>query len=154
MSGYLLSPFSGGIDMKDYTAAEDIRDVLQVISLVGKRPYLTGKAEHRATGISYRELFAIEKRLEHALELVEKTGLPGKDDWSNKSPVTRGKKMTRPLGAPRLVQNDLPNGWTVEWRNAGEAVVSGWELMDHGAHRGFYDSEVSAIQAALELSAP
>lgn len=53
-----------------YTAAEDLRDVLQLLALIGERPAVK-KGGERCTLISYREMYAMNKRLTDALRKVE-----------------------------------------------------------------------------------
>lgn len=148
MSGYLL----GGGYMSDFTkqqpnetAAEDINNVRQLVALVKERPCINprGTSINRACAIGYAELTVIERRLKHALERIAEMELQ----------LAGGrvvKDFPRPMGAaPVLTANDLPKGWTVEFRGA-----SHWELKEGTAHRGLFETEALAVQAALELSAP
>lgn len=54
------------VDGPEYTPAEDINDVRQLVSLVKQRPCII-KGENRGTVIAYSELAMIEKRLKHAM---------------------------------------------------------------------------------------
>lgn len=56
---------------RDYTPAEDIRDVLQVLMLVKARPALKLSGENRGTAIGYAELQRMVKRLNDALAKIE-----------------------------------------------------------------------------------
>jgi DNA-binding MarR family transcriptional regulator len=91
----------------EYTAAEDIRDVLQLITLVNERPCLTKHAE-RGTAILYRELFAAKKRLEHALGIIE-ADIPKKTDEPRVGGLTKqeSRVVTRLYVRQQMTTSEL-----------------------------------------------
>lgn len=59
-------------DHTEYTAAEDINDVRQLVALIKARPCINprGTGVNRAVAIGYAELAVIERRLAHALSIL------------------------------------------------------------------------------------
>lgn len=78
----MSKPIAGS---NEYTPAEDINDVLQLIVLIKDRPCINprGTGVNRACAIGYAELEVIRKRLTHAVEKLQESG-----------------DFPRPMGAP------------------------------------------------------
>jgi len=78
--------------MPNYTAQEDIKDVLQIILAVLARPCINkGHAKstiNRATHVAYAELQSMKKRLEHALAVIDPDGISPEEMKRHNQSVT------------------------------------------------------------------
>lgn len=99
-------------NLKDeYTVAEDINDVRQLLKLVKARPAVK-KSGERGTLIAYSELTMMEKRLNHAIEMLVKI-TDEKIVKRFEGGVDKNDNFVRPLGAPSVDRKGEKLGqWT------------------------------------------
>lgn len=92
MSGYFIN--AENTPMSYEHAAKAIRETLEVVALVMKRPAVKTQGE-RCTLVAYAELQRMKKRLEHAAGLIE-------------TPHVERVGVDRPMGAPPMLLTEAP----------------------------------------------
>lgn len=85
----------------DYTPAEDINDVRQLVALVKARPAIKVTGE-RGTLIAYSELAMIERRLAHALAAIADLNDAANDAIKVMRQARAALDFPRPMGAPKV----------------------------------------------------